>query len=1348
MKAKPTYEELERRIQELERSESEDNQGEGLFQDKQYRWLVENANEMILLAQDGLITFVNQKSFDYLGYLPKELTGRPFIEYIYPEDRKKVAERHSKRLKGEDMPDIYPFRVVDKAGNVRWVEINAVLTERNGKPATLNFINDITERKQTQAKLAESEAKYRQLIENTHDIIYSLSPEGVFTYVSPSWTILLGHLVVDIEGHAITEFVHPEDLSNCFAFLQKVIKTGQRQEGVEYRVRHINGKWCWHTSSAAPIKSTAGRVVGYHGIARDISEQKHAEESLCESERRFMDLFYASNNAILLLGENKFINCNEATAKMLGYPARKDCLKAHPMEFSPQKQPDGRCSYEKANEMMRLAYEKGFHRFEWIHRRANGQDFPVEVSLTPITHEEKSCLYCVLRDITDRKQAEEALRKSEWYLRSTLDGLSAHIAVIDDRGEIILTNKAFRDFGMQNGIKPDTVSEGANYLAICDTASGGHSEEAKPFAEGIRGVLSGKSRFFELEYPCYSPDEKRWFIGRVTPFTGEGPRRVIIAHENITARKQAEEKLENTKLEFQTIFDNSYVGIMVLRKGRKLVAGNPRLAEILGYDTPEEMIGFSMRQIHLSEEKCREFGENYYDNLSTSEQFQVEYQLRRKDGSPVWCSLSGRALYPSNLNHGVIWVIDDITDHKRAEMELLETNRQLEEATARANDMAVEAEMASIAKSAFIANMSHEIRTPMNGVIGMTGLLMDTDLDEEQRHYAEIVRSSGESLLYLINDILDFSKIEAGKLELEVLDFDLHTLLDDFAVTLALKAYEKGLELICGVDPEVPVFLLGDPGRLRQILTNLTSNALKFTSSGEVVIWVSVVSKTDESVMLRFSVRDTGMGIPEDKIKILFEKFSQVDTSTTRQFGGTGLGLAISRQLAEKMGGEIGVETVLGKGSEFWFTAVLNQQDKGLKINTLPLAELIGVKALIVDDNTTNREILSRQLHSWGMRPAEAEDGPMAIKILSKALDEGDPFRMAVIDMQMPGMDGEELGRAIQADHRLSGTRMVMLTSLGARGDVKRFAELGFSGYLTKPARHQELRGVLSLSLTEKGKKRPQPITTRHTVLESLDLFADIKVRILLAEDNSTNQQVALGILKKLGLTADAVADGQEVLHALEMLPYDLVLMDVQMPVMGGYEATRKIRNPESLVLNHDIPVIAMTANAMTGDRKKCLAAGMNGYVPKPVDPLTLAKELEKWLVKGPVPVATVRGQDDLPSRNFSDIFKREEFLERVLDDEDLAKTIIGEFLADMPAQIKTMRSYIEQNKSEQVGAQAHKIKGAAGNLSAVSLQDISHRMEEAAKIGDFEKLNQQLPQLEDCFNELKTVMENRKCEF
>ncbi len=508
-----------------------------------------------------------------------------------------------------------------------------------------------------------------------------------------------------------------------------------------------------------------------------------------------------------------------------------------------------------------------------------------------------------------------------------------------------------------------------------------------------------------------------------------------------------------------------------------------------------------------------------------------------------------------------------------------------------------------------------------------------------------------------------------------------------------------------------------------------------------------LLSETDAEVVIRFSVKDTGIGIPAEKQEHLFQKFTQADASITRKYGGTGLGLAISKELVERMGGEIGVNSEEGRGSEYWFTVRLGKQadrERGFE----PPADIRGVHVLVVDDNATNRQVLSGQLRAWGIRPEEVPDGPTALQALHQAVNAGDPFRMAILDMQMPDMDGATLGRAIKDDGTLRNTQLVLMTSIGRRGDAREMEQIGFSAYLTKPARQSELFDCLAIALAEKAAARPsQPIITRHRVRE---LRRGV-VRILLAEDNITNQQVAIAMLKRMGLRADAVANGAEAVKALETIPYDLVLMDVQMPVMDGIEATQRIRDPRSAVLNHRIPIIAMTAHALHGDREKFMNAGMDDYVPKPVSSQALADALDRWLPKDsaarkepssgapatPVVPERVAGKD----RPGAPVFDIPAMMDRLGGDQDLARELIWGFLEDLPKQISALRGYLEAGDAPNAVRQAHTVKGASANMGGEALSAVALEMETAAKNGRLESAAARQSELEAQFIRLKEAM-------
>ena len=543
---------------------------------------------------------------------------------------------------------------------------------------------------------------------------------------------------------------------------------------------------------------------------------------------------------------------------------------------------------------------------------------------------------------------------------------------------------------------------------------------------------------------------------------------------------------------------------------------------------------------------------------------------------------------------------------EKTQQSLVKEKAKLKQATRKAN-------AANRAKSEFLANMSHEIRTPMNGVIGMAHLLMGTDQTDEQRDFTETIQKSAESLLEVINDILDYSKIESGKIDLETIDFDLRVTIESIGDLLAIRAHEKGLEYVTEIDWDVPSLLRGDPGRLRQIIINLVGNAIKFTESGEIVLQAALVKESDTHGTIRFTISDTGIGIPPDRMDRIFDSFSQADSSTTRKYGGTGLGLNISKRLAELMGGELGIESREGVGSRFWFTAVLEKQAEESEASLVVPTDIRGKRMLIVDDNNTNRKVLKAQLSVWGCQYDEAAGGRDALEKMRRAVEGNDPFAIAIVDMQMPEMDGRELGRRIKADPLISRSKLVLMTSLGNRGDVQAFEKIGFEAYLTKPVKQSLLYDCLTMLNGEQSgspASKVKHMITAHSLSENRKR----KDRILIVEDNIINQKVVLNFLKKLGYQADVACNGKEAITALESFSYTLVLMDCQMPEMDGYEATARIRESESGDHKPKTPIIAMTANAMKGDKEKCLDAGMNDYLSKPLKAEALEAMLKKWL--------------------------------------------------------------------------------------------------------------------------------------
>lgn len=1126
----------------------------------------------------------------------------------------------------------------------------------------------------------------------------------------------------------------------------------------------------------------------YSLIRRESAEREKAERSL-KQERDFTNAVIDTAGALVVVldPEGHILRFNRAAEQLSGYSLAE--VKGRLLWDLGLIPPEDVPSVKQAFEQLKGNYSLFLNRHENFWRTKQGALRLIDWTNTALigANGEAEFLMSTGIDITDRKLAELALKESEERYRDLFENASDLIQSVDAEGHFLYVNRAWKE---TLGYDEAQVYQ----MTLFDILHPDCREHCQAL---FQKLLSGeKLERVETAF-LTATGETVWLEGNVNCRFEDG---VMVAtrgiFRNITEQKKAAEELERQNrraqllanlslkiresLDIAEILETTVTEIQALLKADRVLVYRfqPDGSGIISKEKTQPGIPSLLGEV--IEDPC--FQEKYAQ-LYSQGRVRVVSDVESEGLEPCYLELLQKMQVRANLVVPLfleqqLWGL--LLAHQCSgprqwqpfEMELLsqlanqigialtqaallerERKRSLELEQARKA-----AEQAAQAKSSFLATMSHEIRTPMNAVLGMTGLLLETPLNAEQRDFVETIRVSGDALLTLINDILDFSKLEAGEMELEILDFDLRSCLEEVADLFAPTAHAKGLELAVLMPPEVPRYLRGDASRLRQILNNLVSNAIKFTHQGEVVIQAELMQETTTHVQLRLSVRDTGIGIPKEAQAKLFQPFTQVDASTTRKYGGTGLGLAICKQLTELMGGKIFLESEEGRGSTFSVELTLERQPYAQQL-AQPSArvpvDLQGKRLLVVDDNATNRKILRCQATAWGMVVEEAENAYQAMDKLRQAVREGRPFPLAVLDMQMPEVDGETLGRWIKADPQLAETQLVMMTSLGLGEHSRRAAEIGFAAYLVKPVKQSRLQEALVMALGKSSGLSTSllgmsPVLPQTTPREDRPRQS---LRILLAEDNPVNQKVALRQLESLGYKADVVANGQEVLDLLQQVRYDLILMDCQMPVMDGYEATRRLRQRERGSGHHTV-VIAITANAMHEDRERCLQAGMDDYLSKPVLKEDLERVINYWSrqiassalgaangptseVASPAPPSPkgASGNSDptLPYPIDS------AYLERATGgDSQFQRELLQVFVQDCQNLLPRLRQAVAAGNAEDLRKIAHRLKGASANVGA-------HAFSQAAR--ELEHLGVQLAQPGSQADELAWASASQKLE-
>jgi two-component system, sensor histidine kinase and response regulator len=868
----------------------------------------------------------------------------------------------------------------------------------------------------------------------------------------------------------------------------------------------------------------------------------------------------------------------------------------------------------------------------------------------------------------ERARLGEVLERGKREWEGIFDAVQDSIIVTDGEGKIIRCNRsAIRELG-------------TSFYQLVNTS--------------ISQIMFGQEKnvFLEsdgLPREFYVAEQGRWFgLSEYPLFLADDRSGKIYIVRDITQRKNSEAIINHQKDYLEALISNSPVAIITLDQEQCIESSNPAFESMFGY-SKGEVIGRNLDEL-LADDKVHSQAISLTNEVLNGVPVKSIVQRKRKDGSFVDVEILGVPLKLEGNPVGALWLYHDIT-------ELMQARRA--------------AEQADRAKTEFLANMSHEIRTPMNGIIGMLDLSMATDLTGEQYEFLSGAKESAEALMSVLNSVLDVSKIESGQLQLEQIEFVLTDLIEGVAQTMASRAETKGIELVVFEDQLIPSLVRGDPGRLRQIIVNLVENAIKFTEKGEILIRTDLKEAHEDQIRVRFTIADTGIGIPKDRQKAIFERFVQADGSTTRRFGGTGLGLTISKQLAEMMGGGIGLESSPGKGSTFWFDVRLTQvASQTLEIQSL--GSLTEKRILVVDDNATNRTILTKMLEGFGCKNTALASGVEVIPELFRGLLTRDPYQLVILDMQMPGMDGEQTLRAIRSEKLTHEIKVIVLTSMGRRNELNKLAELGCSGYLLKPVRQSNLREVIEYALELRKK------VERRVRSQSLDLLKEAPLgpmKILVVEDNLLNQKMIRTYLIRQGHSVDLRGNGQEAIDAIRLKAYDLIFMDVQMPFMDGLEATRKIRELEGETSSH-IPIIAMTAHALQGDSLRCLEAGMDDYISKPLDIRRLMQviaSLQRKKGSGSAPAAA--GESERPYED-EQILDVDAAMPRFSNDRIFYKGLLDEFIESLPGRIADLKSLYNGKQWDHLSDQAHNLKGVAANFGVMKLFCLARQIDLQAR--------------------------------